>query len=524
MRVAGARGGALVSDQQQQIDAAAGGGIADYDFGSLNKVLLQTAGPRVLKAAGPISQAYLLSTNSISLITGPGGSAKTTTSILKGLLEAQRIYPGADGVRRYVLGVWRQKYDNLWSATIPSWHKILPEEMPGSKWSGSKPRAAEHVIPFDDAFGRVILTARFRAFGDSMDPEDILGNEMTDAYLNEMSTLPEELFIALIDRVGRDPPRSVIRRTGRIWGDSNAPDVTNYCYRDFYETLKPGYALYRQPGGRDPGAENVAIMGREYWENSARLNAHRPWWVKRMVDARPGFTRDVDIVYDKFDDDTMVSRIGLDPHKQIPVLVGIDGGFTPSAVYCQEMGDGQLRILAEVVIERGRMTELGRAMLTLEAQRFPGCEFVDTCDPAMCAGEDLDEKSDRQKLADILARQVEAAVTNDVGVRIGWVRDKLELNLGPGKPGVVLDHRCKCLRRGFNQTFHFRRTHGTNDLSSIEKTPDSHPHDALQYACSRTGGVAARMRNSEIERARQVRRQAAREGAKRYNPLKRSAR
>lgn len=512
-----------MSDLQQQTAP-----VPDYDFGSLNRVLIETAGtPRILKAAGPISQAYLLSTSPISLITGPGGSAKTTTSIIKALLETQRIYPGADGVRRYVLGVWRQKYDNLWGATIPSWWKILPENLPGSKWTGSKPRAAEQIIPFDDAWGRAILTVRFRAFGDSMDPEDLLGNEMTDAYLNEMSTLPEELFIALIDRVGRDPPRSVIRRSGRIFGDSNAPDVMNYCYRDFYEDLKPGYALFRQPGGRDPGAENTAIMGREYWENSARLNAHRPWWVKRMVDARPGFTRDVDIVYDKFDDDVNV-KAGLEAFKQLPVLVGIDGGFTPSAVYCQEMGDGQLRILGEVVIERGRMTELARAMLAFEAQRFPGCEFADICDPAMCAGEDMegaDEKSDRQKLADKLGRDVVPAPTNEVAVRIGVVRDKIELNLGPGKPGVVLDRRCKCLRRGFNQTYHFRRTRGTNDLSNIEKTPDSHPHDALQYACSKTGSEAARVRRSDLERKRQARRTAARESAgARYNPLARGAR
>jgi len=244
-----------------------------------------------------------------------------------------------------------------------------------------------------------------------------------------------------------------------------------------------------------------------------------------MVDARPGFTRDVDIVYEKFDDDTMVSprEVRLEAFKQIPILVGIDGGFTPSAVYCQEMGNGQLRILAEVVLERGSMAELSRAMLALEAQRFPDCEFNDTCDPAMLAGEDLEQGSDRMRLAKLLGRPVTPAPANDLATRLAWVKTKLELALGPGIPGVILDFSCKCLRRGFNQTFHYRRTHGSNDLSSIEKTPDSHPHDALQYACSKTGTAAARQRSSELERARQARRKEARE-APRYNPLARAQR
>jgi hypothetical protein len=492
------------------------------DFGSLNELFDRTVeGRKVLRSAGPISDGYIMSTAAVSLITGPGGSGKTTASAKKALFETQRIYPGSDGIRRYVLGVWRQKYDNLWKATIPSWWKILPKELPGSDWTGSSPRAAEHVIRFRDRWGDCELTARFRAFGEAADPEDLLGNEMTDAYLNEMSTLPEELFIGLVDRVGRDPPREVIKRPGRIFGDSNAPDVLNWTYRDFYEEPTPaGYKLFRQPGGRDPGAENVEAMGRAYWEHSAMVNAHRPWWVKRMVDARPGFTRDLAIVYDKFDDDVMVARHTVEPVRDLPILVGQDGGFTPAAVYCQEASDGQLRILGEVALERGGMTDLSRAMLALEARRFPRCEFFDTCDPAMCAGEDiLGEVSDRQKLAKLIGRKVTSAPTHDVSARIGYVRQKLELNLGPGRPGVLLDPSCKALRRGFNQTFHFRKLQGSNDIASIAKTPDSHPHDALQYAASRCGSSEARRRTSDIARDRQERRKAAGEQG-RYDPFR----
>jgi hypothetical protein len=492
--------------------------MTPLDFGSLNKHLAQAA-PRILRSAGPISDAYILSTAPVSLITGPGGSGKTTASVKKALLEAQRIYPGSDGVRRYVLGVWRQKYDNLWSATIPQWWKIFPkDDFP--QWTGAKPRAAEHVIRFDDAYGRVELRATFRAFNETMDPDDLLGIECTDAWLNEMSTFEEDLMIRLVDRVGRDPPREIIKRSGRIFGDANAPDVTNYTYKHFYETLKPGYQLFRQPGGRDPGAENIEAVGREYYENSARVNAHRPWWVKRMVDARPGFTRDVDVVYGEFDDDRNVSPLRLEASAMVPIVVGIDGGFTPSAVYTQVVGR-QARVLAEVVLERGGMVELGEAMLELEARRFPRCEFSDWCDPAMGAGEDLEEKSDRARLSEKLARTVQCAITNEPGRRIEAVKSHLARNLDGGRPGLIVDPSCLAIRRGFNQTYHYRRTRGTNDLSSIEKTPDSHPHDGLGYAALSWGTDAAQRRSSEIARDLRRRREQSRDTPRR-NPLMRA--
>jgi hypothetical protein len=498
------------------------------------ELLVGSAGQpiNVLQSAGPISDAYILGTSPISLITGPGGSGKTTASVKKALLETSRIYPGSDGVRRYVLGVWRQKYDNLWSATIPSWWKILPQDLPGSSWTGAKPRAAEHVIRFEDAWGPCLLIARFRAFGESMDPDDILGNEMTDAYLNEMSTMIQQLMISLVDRVGRDPPRSIIKRSGRIFGDGNAPDVTNYTYTDFYEktrssgsgtfTADDGYTLYRQPGGLDHGAENIDTMGRGYYENSARVNAARPWWVKRMIHARPGFTRDNDPVYPAFDDDRNVARSTIEPTRMLPIVVGIDGGFTMCAAYTQVVGR-QARILGEVVLERGGAAELGEAMLEYEARRFPDCEFADYCDPSMAAGEDLEEKSSRARLSEKLGREVTLARTNDVGPRVGAVNDYLGRTLDEGRPGLLLDPECLALRRGFNQTYHWRRTRGTNDRATIEKTPDSHPHDGLQAAALHWGTDAASRRVSEQQRLRQQRRAGARDQGRR-NPLARVSR
>lgn len=483
----------------------------------------RTGTVNLLRSAGPISDAYILSAAPVILIIGPGGSGKTTASCKKALVEAQRMRPGPDGRRRYVLGVWRQKYVNIWKATIPSWWKLFPKDLPRSSWTGASPREAEHRIEFEDRWGRIAIEARFRAFGETMDPDDVLGNEFTDCWLNEMPTLPEELFIALVDRVGRDPPMEISGRVGRFFGDGNAPDVLNYCYRDFFETLKNSYALFHQPSGLSSEAENLQAVGREYYLNSARTNAHRPWWIRRMIHAQPGFARANDPVYEKFDDMRNVSRETLQVYKQLPVLVGVDGGLTPAAAYCQELSSGQLRILAEIALERGGMRELATAMLALEAARFQGCSFRTVCDPAMAPGEDLEDKSDRQRLAEYLKREVTCARTQEPNARREAIACKFDLSLEAGAPGLVLDPSCKALRRGFNQTFHYRQIAGTNDRGNVAKTFDGHVHEALQYAGLECGSAEARARGDEIERRRRERRDKARE-VERYNPLRRAQR
>jgi hypothetical protein len=480
----------------------------------------------ILRSAGPVSDAFIFSTDPVAAIVGPQGSGKTIASAKKELVEAQRMRPGADGSRRHVLGVWRQKYDNLWKATIPSWWKVFPKDLPGSTWTGASPRAAMHTVRFEDQWGPVTAVAMFLAFGDIADPDDLRGFEFMDTWLNEMDTMPLELLIYLIGRVGRDPPQEISGRQGRLWGDFNAPDVLNWSYNKFYENPPEGFRLYRQPGGLHPDAENIEAVGRDYYHQQIKLNADNPWWVRRMVHAIPGITRAAHLVYDKFDETRMLAKQTISVEPILPVLVGEDGGLTPAAVYCQEMPDGQLRVLAEVALERGGIEELGEAMLALEARRFPRCDFDDNCDPSMLAGEDRDvardqqlvsKGSDRQRLADKLGRPVRPALSQEPGRRWDAVRAKSMLNLGAERPGLLIDPSCKGLIRGFLQTYQFRMLRGTNDLSSIAPSFDTHVHDALQYAALKCGSEAARKRKSDVDADRRRRKEEARELG-RYDP------
>lgn len=482
-------------------------------------------------SAGPVSDAFIACPPfalgdagqpiaALPVIMGPQGSAKTTAVVKKIIHEARSI-PPVDGLRRYVIGVWRYTYAQLWNATIPSWNKIFPIGMvgaafPGSQFTGARGRDAEHIINFEDGWGPVQIVARFRAYGDAASPDDLVGVEFTDCWLNEINTMPEELVTWLGGRVARDPPRTVLGRPGMIIGDCNAPDVLNFVYRDWIEDPKPGRILFRQPGGLDPRAENLHVVGRAYYLEQIERNKHKKGWVKRMVHNQPGFLAEGDVVFEDFDDERHVARQRLAANPSLPVLVGVDGGLTPAAVFMQETGAGPLNILAEVALERGDMKSLARAMLAVMAARFPGCEFVITCDPSMDNGADTEIGSDRARLAQHLGLKVEKAKTNDPQTRIG----AMAAWLAPGGAGIALDPSCKGLRRGFAQTYAWHKARGSNEIKRVADSFDTHVMDAGCYAALLTGTAAARQRQAHQASERQRRRERARE-AGRYNPFAR---
>lgn len=499
-------------------------------------------GMQLFGSAGPISDAFIASRNKVDLINGPVGSGKTTACAKRALVSAVRQppligdpnVPNSVRLRRYVLNCWRETYDQVWKTTIPTWKRLLDPEKGIGVFTGSFPRAALHVIDFEDNWGPIQMITGFRAFGEDASPDDLGGMESTDAYLNEMNTLRKTLFVNLFGRVGRDPPRGAIGLPddpryvyGRIFGDCNAPSPEDWVYDDFWSPKKPpGYKLFRQPGGLEPDAENIKTVGRQYYIQMMEANASNPWFAKVKVHNKPGYNRDNDIVFEKYDDDFHRSDIPLKVEPKLPVLVGVDNPMQPAAAFCQEMPDGQFRVLAEVALDRGDELDLAEGMKAIMGSpRFKGCEFHVICDPAMDAGEDLKRGSVRSRLAADLGLPVHMAETNNPEARHAPIRGKLEKRLRGGLPAFVVDAtNCPRIRKALNGTFHFRTTRGTGDRSSVVKTPDSHVMEACEYASLASGTSAALIRRSELLKQRRKQREEGQRSQGRYNPLQKRAR
>jgi hypothetical protein len=510
-------------------------------FGSLDPAIRAYAeGAALLTSAGPVSDAFIMSNGARDLLNGPVGSGKTTACIKRALRAAIQTPPmlaerDRDGrpVRRYRVTLYRETYEQLWGTTIKSWQKVLNPDKGIGEWTGASPRSALHKITFKDAFGPVYFEALFRAFGEDADPDDLGGTETTDAYLNEQDKLREDLFINLARSVGRYPSRGEIGLPdhaeighGRIFGDCNAPAPDGWVYRDWWSLKKPpGYSLFRQPGGMEPDAENIAAVGRGYYRDMITNNAHRAWWIRIKVHNEPGFNQAAAIVYPKFLDSEMTSREPLQVFPEIPVILACDGGNTPALAALQGMPNGQIRILHEIALERGDELDLARATNAMLAlPRFRGCEFHLTGDESLWAGDDTAGGSWMKRFAAAVKLKAHKPTLGnaDTEGRHFAFREAMERRVGSGEPGFLVDGvHCLVIRRALNGTFRYH-VDRNGEAGRLIKNPDSHVMEAAEYAGGETGQAHGRKRRTERDQALADRRKArAGQERKRYNPINR---
>lgn len=490
-------------------------------------------------APGPVADAFMADTTPIIGLNGPIGSGKTTAAIIKGLMRAQTqrafdgyTLPGPDGtpwpVRRRRLTVVRDTYRQLWRSTIPSWQTRFPKTV--GDFTGADNAPATHRLTFVLPDRTLVeWQADFVAIGDNAIEDVLRGYETSDFYLNETDLLSKEVFTYAIGRYGRFPAaeHGGCDNPGIIF-DCNAPELESWLYTDIFlltpaELRAKGIALYRQPGGMDPRAENLNHLnqtqdtlalpyghperiaaGRAYYERQITVN--EDWYVQRMVHNKPGYSRAGKPVYPEFNDQRHVALTDHPGVPQLTLIIGLDAGMQPAAVFKQRLPSGRWLILDELVSEPGTGPKrFGATLAQRLRERFPNFETITgICDPSALYG--ADRKAGEKDWSEIVAAEagirIRPAPTNDPVARWEAVRRPLTL-MPDGEPAFQLNPRCKVLRSGFNAGYRFRKIAGTTNrfnTEQAEKTAESHPHDALQYGMSWGGeDIAIRRRRGEDE-------------------------
>lgn len=452
------------------------------------------------KPPGPVSSAFMDCWTPVVGINGPIGSAKTTTALVKGVRASSNQRPSSSDTRtvgrgdrrpvRKVKGtVVRDTYRNLWGTTMESWFKRIPRDV--GSFVGGTNGPATHTVLFPMNDGTVAeLIMDFLALGEHSVEDVLRGKETTFFYLNEADLLPREVFTYCIGRTGRYPDMD---EGGPTWHgvllDLNAPVLESWAYEDLIlptkgELATKGISMFIQPGGRSPGAENLANLPDGYY---ARQLAIQPqWYIRRFIDNEPGYSRAGKPVYPEFSDHLHVGTVLYDP--RLPLLVGLDAGLHPAAAIAQRDFEGGWRILAELVGETGTgARRFGQALGRLLREQFPGADRIRAfADPSAAYG--VDKVAGESTWIEIIAHEaeirVDAAPSNSITPRLEAVRTPLT-RLIDGRPGLLLDPRCKRLRAGFNAEYRFRKHQGTSEQYDEvpEKNDASHPHDALQYVC-----------------------------------------
>lgn len=449
---------------------------------------------------GPVSRAFGLDdATPIAAIMGPQGGGKTTSCCFKLLRKARRMPACIDGVRRLRFLCVRDTYDRLYRSAVASWLSIVPKA--AGKWEGGQGRPARHLVTWTTPRGLVEVDGMFIAIGDQAAEDVMRGFEFGALWLNEGDRLAEDVLVYGVGRGFRYPAKSTfppgVEPDLQTIIDLNAPDIDSWFYKRFVEDPQAGHKLYRQPSGRSAGAENLANLagGRAYYDRQIMLNASRPDWVRRMVDNEFGYSRDGEPVYPEFSDQVHVASASIPYTDGVPVVIGLDQGLHPAAVFIQPMPGGQVRVIAE--IDPGRMgVERFKDLVLREVARIPtGCSIAAFADPAGFYGADKEsgEIAWAEMLSLALQIQILPAPSNELSLRIGAVQLLLQRTLLGGEPAFLLSPECRRLRRGLNSGYQFRRVQNARRQyeDKPEKNDFSHTQDGLQYAALGVLGRAA---------------------------------
>lgn len=405
---------------------------------------------------------------------GPFGSGKSSGCVIEIVKRAMAQAPGQDGGRKTRWVVVRNTYPQLRDTTIKTFHHWLPPAMFGT-WRSSD---HDYII---DAFAGCQIEVLFRALDRPEHVSNLLSLEVTGAWVNEAREIPWSIIQALQGRVGRYPSALDGGPTWfGIFADTNPPDADSWWYKLFEERRPENAAIFKQPSGRSPEAENLANLPKGYYDNLAS-GAADPEWVKVYVDGDYGFVIDGKPVYPSYND-----QIHCQPCNPVPgrtIYRGWDFGLTPACVFTQVTPEGRWLVFDELCAEDLGIERFADELLLHSAQNYPDYQFEDIGDPAGMSRSETDERTCFQIL-NAKGVQIRAGL-QDPTVRQESVRKPMGM-LMPGGPGMVLDPRCKMLRKGFQGGYQFRRLQTASEryTDKPDKNAYSHPHDALQYVAT----------------------------------------
>lgn len=454
---------------------------------------------------GPVARRYLHDrTNPVRFIMGPIGSGKTNLDFFDKLALAHdmpKCTRGPEAGNRIFRHIEiRDTYAHLWETTIRSWWAWFGPDV--GNWTGALNRMARHELRFEMADGSLcIFEIVFQAIQEQSVDAALRGLEFTSANLGEADQMAADVLPYALGRVlqRRWPPARYFDARPdyyvTITGDLNPPDTDHWLYNIFEEVRPEGHKLYRQPSGRSEHGENRVAISRETYEAMARTNAHRPDWVKRMVDGDWAPSRDGEPVYPEYDDTRHCAPEPLKPIKGLKLRLAFDQGVTgPAMLVMQWTPRGQLRILREHCPGRIGPSGFFRECRMILASEFAGFDIERaTGDPAGFSGADTEtgDLSFFDMGAEILNMPIFPAESQELDIRQEGVRQLLRYSPDGRSPGLLLSPVCRKTRKGFNSHYRYKVKRG--QTGSTERKPEknefSNPHDALQYAVEDLVGV-----------------------------------
>lgn len=451
-------------------------------------------GKKIKYLPNPTLKRFHENDDPIRFVMGPYGSGKSSGLCAEILFRAISMPPCKDGKRRSKWAIIRNTSGELETTTLQTWLYWFDEL--GTIESHKKPvMTYKHTFRVEGMTEMVELELIFLALDRADDIKKLKSLEITAAYLNELSELPEELLPHLKSRISRYPSASMVKNTywAGIIADSNPPDVDGWIYR-LFEIEKPeGYSIFKQPPALIE-EDNTYVIS-EIAENIK--NHNNP---KYYLDLARGATREfVKVycmgeygtvlfgkkVYENYNDD-LHSKENLEVEKDSELILGWDFGLTPACLIAQLTKGGQIRVLKEFCTDYLSVRELADNIVVPYINSvYKGYNYSSVGDPS-----DRPSDSTKQSCIQILNEcgiHTSKAVTNDIIPRIDAVKQYLS-KLTDGNPAIIISKdNCPVLRKGFLGKYNYKRLRVIGETKFTESPDKTHPYsdiqDCLQYIC-----------------------------------------
>jgi hypothetical protein len=445
----------------------------------------------------PTGARFMQSDAPVRMMLGPVGSGKSVVCCMEVFRRCAEMPKSSDGFRRSRWVIVRNTADQLKKTTLKTWTTWFPDGIAGY-WKESE---RTYYLEVGDIRAEIL----FLPLDTPDDQRRLLSLECTGVFINEAREVHPELIIAARSRMPRYPSKAMLPVdpvTGmkpEYWSglilDTNPPSEDSWLYEQF-ETKQPaGWEIYKQPSGLSPEAENRENLGKTYYEDMSegatedfvRVHVHGEYG--RSLIGRP--------VYEKTFHKEF--HVAAEPLRHIdspsyPIVIGMDFGRTPAAVFLQKNARGQILCLDSLYVENIGLEKFLRDYVKpLLYERFPGCTTVVIGDPAGWARSQLNEFS----VADVFRDEgmtAKRASTNSPEARIKAVEHQLSVNIG-GKPGLLIDPRCKHLIKGLYGGYKYKRKQNGSYDALPDKDEHSHDNDAFQYGVLGIDSAGTEMRN-----------------------------
>ena len=513
--------------------------------------------------ASPTAARFHHSPKVVRGFLGPVGNGKSVACIMEGLMVSQDQWPNSEGIRKSRGVIVRNTSPELRTTTLNTWKQWIPESIAPIKMN---PVIICNFQQLLGDGTKMEMEVYFLAMDVDKDVKKLESLETTWIFLNEARHLPYSVVKASRERIGRYPgtidgyddvyengeliykaPRDIngvlqpCKRKALVM-DTNPPEDDHWWFKlaetGYYGKPKDKvkarqetariFDFFRGPAPLlvkdgeyipNPKAENIQHLPGGYQYYLDMIAGNTEDHINVMVLGNYGFIVEGRPVYPAYNDRVHCPEEPVRAIKGLELGLGWDFGLTPACIIGQQTPEGQLRIVAELVTEDMDVRTFARDVVKPFLQRYfsdftIGFSLGDPAGNNRGEGEgkaSISILNDEYEVYDQLGNLdtldmgfvTEPAPTNDPRLRVEAVVRNLTRLTMAGEPGLVVDPRCRYLRRGMAGGYKFRRMQivGEERYSDApEKNIYSHVCEALQYALCGAGEVREALGRKPLSR------------------------